>query len=174
MNKWTIGLALIVVAVACISFGREPAAVDSHDGTAIVPYGPRPAFTVCVIDEAGVGFDSIKAAGWLSRDWKKNIIVDCGTPDVLITVCNPGYGNDWYAMGWIYEVGGPIWLNSRALGYAPFNFRVALSHEVGHHFGMQHVDGVSVMNPSPIYLPTVADRAHLSLIIRQRWAEALR
>ena len=142
------------------------AAVQLYGAGAVSGLMEPAAFTVCVVDEANIGVDSIQAAAILARDWEVQVTVDCVQPDVFVTIVNPGYGLDhWVADGWIYEIGGPVWINSQALDISPFNFRCVLDHEIGHHFGLQHVETMSVMTIYGRYLPTASDKAQLEEIL---------
>lgn len=127
-----------------------------------------PQFTVCVVDEANTGIDSRWVARLLSSDWNAHVSVDCEAPDVFLTIVHLGYGrSEWHPRGWIYEVGGPIWLDARVLGWSNgvAYFRAALNHEVGHVFGMQHDDTASFMSSPGPSLPTLADWINLAEIL---------
>lgn len=127
-----------------------------------------PQFTVCAVDEANTGIDSRWVARLLSSDWNAHVTVDCEEPDVFLTIVHLGYGrSEWHPHGWIYEVGGPIWVDARVLGYANgmASFRAAIDHEVGHVFGMQHVETPSVMSTRGQYMPTLDDWMLLAEIL---------
>lgn len=158
----TMGLLTTYAAGESYTDAMGGAAVQLYGAGAVSGLMEPAAFTVCVVDEANLGVDSIQAAAILAEDWGVTVTTDCAQPDVLVTIVNPGYNLDhWVADGWIYEIGGPVWINSQALDISPFNFRCVLDHEIGHHFGLQHVKTASVMTIYGRYLPTVDDKAQL-------------
>ena len=149
-----ITLAAVLMLAACSGSSSALASAGSTNW---------PAFTVCVDDQASTGYDSEFVSLILMYDWNAEVTVDCAAPDVFVTIVNPGYNlGYWVADGWIYEVGGPIWLNSQVLDYAPNTFRAVLDHEVGHHFGLQHVHTRSVMSDQGRYMPTEQDIAQFA------------
>jgi len=150
-------IALILGIAAC---GAPPA----------MAHACTPQFTVCAVDEANTGIDSRWVARLLAGDWNAHVSVDCENPDVFLTIVHLGYGRaEWHPSGWIYEVGGPIWVDARVLGQPDgmARFRAAIDHEVGHVFNMQHVEYPSVMSVRGQYMPTLNDWTRLAEILCQ-------
>jgi len=143
-----IALAAVLMLAACSGSSSALASAGSTNW---------PAFTVCVDDQASTGYDSEFVSLILMYDWNAEVTVDCATPDVFVTIVNPAPGSSYEIYdGWIYKVGGPIWVNSKQSA-GPNTFRAVLDHEVGHHFGLQHNHIRSVMNPYERHMPTEQD-----------------
>jgi hypothetical protein len=147
----------ILAAAACAAPSDEPETIYDPCSPLHVAISP----TVTPSERAGV---EAAIASWAARLPAQLALQDGGKPadDVLPIVFEHGSGMRgayWDAEGWIS-------INSDELRAAEYPF--AIAHEMGHAFGLPHVDAserVSVMNVGNTTIaPTEADAAAVAAL----------